>query len=663
MSDSSSARVITRLLPALVAGCALAALLPSAALASSPSASTDGVTVTGAATATVDGSVNPGGETTTYDAGYDLASSDWCTSGGASGSPANATTAQTLGFTDTVVHDVSVDLTGLTPGTQYCAAVVASNSSASATGEQIQFGAGLPLASTFDANATGASTATVDGGVNPSGQTTTYKVEYDVADSDWCQTGGESGSPADSTAAQTLGFTDSAPHDVTVGLSGLSHGTDYCADLVASNSSGDADGGQAFLEAALPNVLTEDTFATGATTAKVDAIVNGIGQPTSYAVQYDLASSQWCETDGDSGGAAHSTPSQPLAFTDSNDHDVSVVVTGLIAATDYCADLVATNASGSEDGGQLDFTTLTAKPTVATGPATDVGPMKATLTSAVNPSGLATTWHFEYGTTENYGSSTPSAGAGSGATPETEATEIASLSPGTTYHYRIIAANSDGTTDGPDRTFTTTEPPTVATKGTTDVGVTRATIHGTVNPNGLATTVHFDYGKTSGYGSSTHIAGAGSGSSTLAVISGLAGLLPRTTYHYRLVATSPAGTRDGSDRTFKTSAHARPPTLSRVALASSKFSAGTGTKLRFTLSERARITVVIRTKVVGHKSKMVKVATLRFAGVKGRNTHRLKTLRLRPRHYTMTMTARDAAGRASKPATVRFTIVRSKESS
>ena len=153
-------------------------------------------------------------------------------------------------------------------------------------------------------------------------------------------------------------------------------------------------------------MFTEDTFATGATTAKVDAIVNGTGQPTRYAVQYDLASSQWCQTDGDSGGAAHSTPSQPLGFTDSNNHDVSVVVTGLTAATDYCADLVATNASGSEDGGQFDFTTLTAQPTVATGPATDVGPMKATLTSTVNPSGLTTTWHFEYGTTENYGSST-----------------------------------------------------------------------------------------------------------------------------------------------------------------------------------------------------------------------------------------------------------------
>jgi hypothetical protein len=139
------------------------------------------VTVTGASTATITGSVNPGGESTTYDVGYDLASSDWCQGDGQSGSPANSTAPQTLGFTDTVDHDVSVDLTGLTPGTQYCAAVIASNSTGTVTSFTATFAAGLPVASTDDAFLTGASTATVDGSVNPSGQATTYLAEYDLA--------------------------------------------------------------------------------------------------------------------------------------------------------------------------------------------------------------------------------------------------------------------------------------------------------------------------------------------------------------------------------------------------------------------------------------------------------------------------------------------------
>ena len=41
--------------------------------------------------------------------------------------------------------------------------------------------AGAPGAYTYGATATGLTTATIDGAVNPTGQTTTYKVEYDLA--------------------------------------------------------------------------------------------------------------------------------------------------------------------------------------------------------------------------------------------------------------------------------------------------------------------------------------------------------------------------------------------------------------------------------------------------------------------------------------------------
>jgi predicted phage tail protein len=63
---------------------------------------------------------------------------------------------------------------------------------------------------------------------------------------------------------------------------------------------------------------------------------------------------------------------------------------------------------------------------------------------------------------------------------------------------------------------------------------------------------------------------------------------------------------------------------------------------------------VIKPKAAGHKAK---ATTLKFAGAKGRNTHRFKVRNLRPGHYTATVTARDTAGRASKPATFTFTIV------
>ena len=64
------------------------------------------MTSTGATTAVLDGEVIRRA-TTTYQAQYALASSDWCTSAGTSGSPASSTSPQALGFTDDTGHEVS----------------------------------------------------------------------------------------------------------------------------------------------------------------------------------------------------------------------------------------------------------------------------------------------------------------------------------------------------------------------------------------------------------------------------------------------------------------------------------------------------------------------------------------------------------------------------
>jgi hypothetical protein len=77
------------------------------------------------------------------------------------------------------------------------------------------------------------------------------------------------------------------------------------------------------------------------------------------------------------------------------------------------------------------------------------------VTGTVNPQGLATTYLFDYGKTTSYGSKTASKSAGSGTTTVAASTTISSLSPGTTYHYRIVATNSAGTSRGADRSFKT----------------------------------------------------------------------------------------------------------------------------------------------------------------------------------------------------------------
>ena len=66
--------------------------------------------------------------------------------------------------------------------------------------------------------------------------------------------------------------------------------------------------------------------------------------------------------------------------------------------------------------------------------------------------------------------------------------------------------------------------------------------------------VHFDFGVTTSYGSSTSSANAGAGLAPVAVSSVLNGLTPATLYHYRIVATNTGGTTTSSDLTLTTSA-------------------------------------------------------------------------------------------------------------
>jgi hypothetical protein len=97
-------------------------------------------------------------------------------------------------------------------------------------------------------------------------------------------------------------------------------------------------------------------------------------------------------------------------------------------------------------------------------------------------------------------------------------------------------------------TSTTTGPPRVTTGGVTHPSTTSALLTGHINPHGLATTYYFKYGPTTSYGSQTSPGSLAAGTATTAVSQTVAGLVAG--YHYRLVATNSAGTKEGRDRTF-----------------------------------------------------------------------------------------------------------------
>ncbi len=87
----------------------------------------------------------------------------------------------------------------------------------------------------------------------------------------------------------------------------------------------------------------------------------------------------------------------------------------------------------------------------------EVGVSEAKLGALVNPGGIQTSYRFEYGTTTEYGSSTPFPEGSVGEGVEAHAVWAAAsgLVPGSTYHYRVVASNELGTVYGPDQTFTT----------------------------------------------------------------------------------------------------------------------------------------------------------------------------------------------------------------
>ena len=194
--------------------------------------------------------------------------------------------------------------------------------------------------------------------------------------------------------------------------------------------------------------------------------------------------------------------------------------------------------------------TATPSPAVTTNPATNVASVAATLNGSVNPRGSTTTVRFQYGPTTSYGHTTATqTRTGNTSLPITA--NISGLSASHLYHFRIVATNGGGTSFGPDRTFTTTGPPSGTTNPATNVARSSARLNGSVNPHGLRTTVRFQYGRTTSYGSRT-LDKAKTGNNDQNVFASIAGLSAHTTYHFRIVATNSVGTRYGSDRTFTT---------------------------------------------------------------------------------------------------------------
>jgi endonuclease I len=152
------------------------------------------------------------------------------------------------------------------------------------------------------------------------------------------------------------------------------------------------------------------------------------------------------------------------------------------------------------------------------------------------PAGSAGSW-----TAGALATATPGSGAGAGCGIGVVINEFSDAS---NYVYEFVELHYDAPASVPA--------PSVATLAATDVTTTGATLHGTVNPNGAATTVSFEWGTTTAYGQTTAVQAVGAGTTAQAVSAALTGLAPCTAYHYRATATSAGGTATGDDAGFRT---------------------------------------------------------------------------------------------------------------
>lgn len=208
-------------------------------------------------------------------------------------------------------------------------------------------------------------------------------------------------------------------------------------------------------------VVVEGTPADATTSAsgetQTEAMLNGSINPEgNTAVEYHF------EYEGPGVPGKQPTPTATLSAADFTSHSVSAQVTSLQPGMTYHFLLVATYGAKTVTGATTQtFTThAVTAPTTTTLAAEGFKETEATLKGTVNPGGEATEYFFEYGTGTGYGQKTEKVTLlASGGNQGVSAT-LKGLTPGTEYHFRLVAKNNQGPAEGLDHSFKTTSPPT-----------------------------------------------------------------------------------------------------------------------------------------------------------------------------------------------------------
>jgi hypothetical protein len=235
-------------------------------------------------------------------------------------------------------------------------------------------------------------------------------------------------------------------------------------------------------------------------------------------------------------------------------------------------------------------------------------------------------------------------------------------------------------------------PPNASTGPASSLAPTSVSLSGLAgNPSIAAGSVSFQYGTTAAYGSTSPNQPLAAGASGVPYTAALAGLTPHTTYHYRIVASTPDGTAVGADQTFATPLPAVPVITalsqshrswregSRLAALSRRAKPPLGTTFTFRLSAAASVGLAFTQpaagRISGHRclapsarnkhgrrcTRSLTRGTLTFSAHAGANhvsfQGRLSRVRRLARgSYTLVLGATDAFGQRSAPRRISFKI-------
>ncbi len=324
-------------------------------------------------------------------------------------------------------------------------------------------------------------------------------------------------------------------------LKGLKSGKKYFVKAFAKNNVGTAYGEKTFFttQIHLPTVTTSQVTQRTSSSATVGGTVidDGGFEVTARGVYWGVHPNPaitGIKVEIDKGKGAFSTNLTELART-----------------SEYYYVAFATNIKGTSYGDEINFRTEPVAPILKTIPAKDITTHTALVGGEITSNGGATV--TERGIYWGANPNTITTGTKLVIGPDgTFASTLSNLTPGSTYYYTVYAVNSIGTSYGTEMKFTLLgKNPSAKTLAVTNLSRETAILNGVVSANSLNTTVRFEYGLTTAYGSVINYnTPVTQDNDTIRV--NITGLTSNTIYHYRIIAENELGTVYGRDTSFRT---------------------------------------------------------------------------------------------------------------